>query len=100
MKKFFSLLFQCIASQDSVRDCAAATVSDVQTICKLFPMARQVNQLRLAVFAVPHTLPSTGLQSSQWAERLMMCLAQRLPGHVVPDIIVPVHHLPFNKHGI
>lgn len=99
MEEFISAS-QIVVSQETVRGCATAVVSDAKTLHKLFPAAKmKAGCQRLIAFAVPQTSPGAVLQSREWRERVMAGLAQRLPGHLVPDVIVPVHYLPFNRHG-
>ena len=90
-------------SQDLARSCSVGAVSDAMTLSRLFPtpqMSPDYSQQRLVMFAVPQPPhPLTALQSEEWSDRLMTALVGRLPGHMVPDVIVPVLYLPFNRHG-
>ena len=95
---------QSIQSHELVSVCAVATVSSRSaghhllrdTTSKHFPTER-----RLVAFTVPVSRQShlTPHLSSEWVEELMSGLVQSLPGHIIPDVIMPVHYLPCNQHG-
>ena len=94
---FSSSLSQSVGSQDGVSSCAVEAVNDLSTLPHLSPSVNTFShQPRLVAFAVPH--PPT--LSTGWTDQLMAALVGVLPGHMVPDLIVPVHHLPCNRNGM
>lgn len=88
---------QCIQSHQSVSVCAVTTLPTGHLL-RGIKLDSSHPETRLVAFAVPisHHYSTPSL----WVDQLMSDLVHSLPGHLVPDVIMPVHYLPSNQHGV
>ena len=104
-------------SHEGVSSCVVTTVSEHTTLCHLLPHLKtdhsELQQLVAFIVPTQQSMASPLNQSSVFSghslysaqqtkdrDSTMTDLVQLLPSHMVPDVIIYVHYLPCNQHGM